>query len=600
MSTGRIREEGMRFRAVSLTLAFFLFAPVWGEGLITLEKPDLYDLQVVGFEIPRRAELQIEAVGTLEPRNDSWWSRWWSPGDEDPLTVYAWLLDSRTREPVWTMRADDTSRVSKSLRSAEGSVQLEAGRYELYLFSGYARVAELVERGVGVDDESWWERWFSGRRRLDELGEDLAQCYVTLSSGDLSSSEIRRFDVTGAMPDALIQHNRISDSEFVASGFSLERPTSLRVYSIYEKSEDGREAADYGWIVDAATRELVWHPRDSRSSRAGGGEKNRRVDEEIELPAGRYVLYYGTDDSHSFEQFNVAAPHDPFNWGITLLPGKGFEASSFTRFEPGASQAAVVEFVQVDDDAFHQQPFRVSRDATLLVYALGEYDYDDDQFYDHGWIVDAASGSTVWEMTGGNTEGAGGAEKNRMFDGLVELPRGDYILFYVTDGSHAYGTWNGATPFDADSWGITLRPGPGFETRNFTLIDEADLEQSGDYLVRIVRVGDDERIRKVFALDGASWVEIRATGEGSSGEMYDFGYIRDKATGRVVWEMDYDQTEHAGGASKNRIAVDEVRLEPGEYEAVYVTDGSHSFRGWNASRPRDPMNWGLTIRRVDH
>ncbi len=462
----------MRLRAVSLILALFLFAPTWAEEFITLEQPELYDLQAVGFEIPRRAELQIEAVGMWEPSRDSWWSRWWSRGDEDPMTV--------------------------------------------------------------------------------------------------------------------------------SSGFSLERPTNLRVYSIYEKTENGREPVDYGWIVDLRTRERVWHPRDARPRRAGGGEKNRLVDEEIELPAGSYVLYFGTDDSHSFEQFHVAAPHDPFNWGIALLPGRGFEAASFRKFEPGQSATVLVEFVRVGDDAFHQQPFRVSRDATLHVYALGEYDYDDDQFYDHGWIVDAASGKTVWEMTGSNTDGAGGAEKNRMFDGLVELPRGDYILFYATDGSHAYDTWNSATPFDARSWGITVRHGPGFEASRFALIDEADLEQSGDYLVRIVRVGDDERIREPFTLDAASWVEIRAIGEGSSGDMYDYGYIRDQATGRVVWKMYYDETEHAGGASKNRIVVDEVRLEPGEYEAVYVTDGSHSFHGWNASRPRDPMNWGLTIRRVDH
>ena len=54
----------------------------------------------------------------------------------------------------------------------------------------------------------------------------------------------------------------------------------------------------------------------------------------------------------------------------------------------------------------------------------------------------------------------------------------------------------------------------------------------------------------------------------------------------------------AGGARKNRLYDDEIRLPAGTYKAVYRTDGSHSFEDWNADQPRDPWNWGMTIRRV--
>ena len=70
-------------------------------------------------------------------------------------------------------------------------------------------------------------------------------------------------------------------------------------------------------------------------------------------------------------------------------------------------------------------------------------------------------------MTGRNTMDAGGANKNRRFDGLVELPAGEYVVHYVTDDSHSFDQWNQEAPFEAERWGITIRPGPGFDRALF-------------------------------------------------------------------------------------------------------------------------------------
>ena len=51
---------------------------------------------------------------------------------------------------------------------------------------------------------------------------------------------------------------------------------------------------------------------------------------------------------------------------------------------------------------------------------------------------------------------AGGATKNRRFDGVIRLPAGSYVLRYETDGSHSFGDWNAAPPDDPESWGITV------------------------------------------------------------------------------------------------------------------------------------------------
>ena len=51
---------------------------------------------------------------------------------------------------------------------------------------------------------------------------------------------------------------------------------------------------------------------------AGGAKKNRKVDEVIHLPAGKYLLFYNTDGSHSFNDWNADPPDDPIHYGITL------------------------------------------------------------------------------------------------------------------------------------------------------------------------------------------------------------------------------------------------------------------------------------------
>ena len=90
----------------------------------------------------------------------------------------------------------------------------------------------------------------------------------------------------------------------------------------------------------------------------------------------------------------------------------------------------------------------------MRIYALGEG--SGRSLADYGWIEDARTGKTVWEMTYRTTDPAGGAAKNRRFDGLVTLPSRRYTLRFETDGSHAFGSWNADPPDDPDMWGITV------------------------------------------------------------------------------------------------------------------------------------------------
>jgi hypothetical protein len=250
-----------------------------------------------------------------------------------------------------------------------------------------------------------------------------------------------------------------------------------------------------------------------------------------------------------------------------------------------------VDFSGAGDGEFFEQAFRMTRDGSVHIYALGEGVDDGWTWVDYGWIIEASSGRTVWSMDDRNTFYAGGADKNRMFDGMVELAAGDYVLFYVTDDSHSAEDYNAAAPFEPEAWGLQL-----FAEGNVQLLDTGEIREPEGTLVSISRVRDNDRVRERFTLDEETLVEIYAVGEGAGREMYDFGWIRDLDSRKVVWEMEYRDTDHAGGAQKNREVRDRVTLPAGEYEVIYETDGSHSFGDWNDRQPDNPLMWGITVR----
>jgi hypothetical protein len=575
---------------ISTTL---LCAAVPAEELLRLAQPDVYELKMQGFELPQRATIQVDAVGRW-PRGSQRLigGDWFGGEDENRLSVYAWILDSDTREAVWVMEDDDTERFgrSRTLRELSDKVELEAGRYELYFWSGHLWHQQAMQAQSGKNDK--WQ-WFGGDRDdLDDedLEEDLKECYVALSSEAVGKSSLRLFTPDGRFGQPLIRLTGVGDSELERQAFRLRTAGELRAYVLLEHGRDDMDAADFAYIVDLASGRWVWESSSRRGRDAGGATKNRKFDSVIRLDAGDYLLCYGSDDSHSLAGFNADPPDDPLNWGVTLFAGEGFSAADLQLIDAPARGKAEIEFTRVGDSEFFEQPFRLAKETKLHVYALGEMDSDGWVFYDYGWIADASSGETVWEMDDRNTYPAGGAEKNRMFDGEVTLPAGDYILFYVTDDSHSFKEWNAAAPFDPAAWGIAIG-GSGIQR-----LDDAQLKQASGVLASLVRVGDDERERARFELAQDAEVEIYAVGEGVDDQMYDYGKIRNRDTGRVVWEMEYRDTEHAGGARKNRVVREKLRLPAGRYEVSYETDGSHSFSGWNDRRPDDPMSWGITVR----
>jgi hypothetical protein len=124
------------------------------------------------------------------------------------------------------------------------------------------------------------------------------------------------------------------------------------------------------------------------------------------------------------------------------------------KYDPDDDKNILVQIVRVGDDEEREKKFTLNQDRDIRIYALGEGDRD--EMYDYGWIEDYNTGRTVWSMSYRETRNAGGARKNRLFDGMIRLKRGTYVVHYVSDSSHSYGDWNQSPPRDRRSWGITI------------------------------------------------------------------------------------------------------------------------------------------------
>ncbi|UCG85766.1 MAG: hypothetical protein JSW71_17880 [Gemmatimonadota bacterium] len=264
------------------------------------------------------------------------------------------------------------------------------------------------------------------------------------------------------------------------------------------------------------------------------------------------------------------------------------------RPPPPPLNGSFVSLVGIGDDEMVSEGFKLSRPYDVRILALGEG--ISGEMYDYGWIINMGSHETVWRMGYHDTEHAGGAQKNRMVDEVVTLGPGNYMVYYVSDGSHSWDGWNASAPIKQEAWGISLLGADG--TVDQTAVGAYEVSSDPAIVAQLIGIGDGERHSYRFSLDEETKVRVYALGEGDRSEMYDFAWIENAETGRAVWEMTFRTSQHAGGATKNRLFNDMIVLPAGQYILRYQSDGSHSADDWNSTPPNDPANYGVTLTKV--
>lgn len=567
-------------------LACIVPAVLLAQDNILVELDDFYPekVETAGFVLAQPQEISIEANAISPYRSSSL-----------PFTN-AWILNSDTRELVWEIPdAKDVDR-DRTVSTFKDKISLNAGKYEVYYstYPDYSYMNRNWNNSHGFFDNLfgnifYGDDWEIRRRDYGDLFIRIKGNGTPVTEDDVLMWQNKKTQ------EALINWTQLRDDFFQEKILEISKPVDLHIYAIGELRDEGQ--FDFGWIVNLKTREKIWELDYRHSLHAGGAEKNRLSDKQIHLEKGKYKLVFVTDDSHSYRRWNSAPPYDPSFWGVTIRVENPADIAAVTMkdAEKYEEKNQILRFDRVRDQDYRVQGFTLNKPLDLHIYALGEG--RDGEMYDYGWIVNAKTREKVWVMDYYDTENAGGASKNRLFDGIVKLDPGNYIAYYVSDGSHSYNNWNSSAPFDQKNWGMTISA----VNEDFNPSDVSKYDESEDksILVRITKVGDYDKARAKFQLNSDQKVHIYAIGEGRHNEMYDYAWIENAETGKVVWEMTYRTTEGAGGARKNRLFDGNLLLEAGEYEVFYKTDDSHSFSDWNEAPPDDPVNWGITITRLE-
>jgi hypothetical protein len=567
--------------------------------LVHMDRFTPHQIRVDVFSIATPQSVQIDATGADErfPRHgklafvDKLFGSFQNGSDNhDAWRGNAWIIDAGSRRVVWELRTAKTDHQSEGIREFNGTVHLQPGTYEVY-YAAYSSFSSTSNIRPG---EHLTAAQIAARTKYDDDGVSRQFDITVRGSGQERPASAYLESIENVRRNALLSLTGLKSDETRKVGFALDRPTRIDIYALGELRAD--ETFDYGWIINADTHEKVWALEYGKSRPAGGAVKNREARASVTLPAGRYAAIYTLDDSHDVADWNSAPPHDPGMWGMTLRLADPADRAHVRFFDyDGKAPNAIVALTGLGDNVDESAGFSLKRAMDVRVYALGEGDAQG--MNDYAWITDAKSHKRVWTMRYANTEHAGGSQKNRFASSVVHLEPGNYVVGYRTDESHSAADWNSAPPIDGAMWGVTVTPAAGNDRSAIGAYDPA--AEDGAVIAKLVNMEDDEDARATFSLDRPTEIRVYAIGEGRDNQMFDRGFIEERGTRRVVWDMDYRGTRHAGGAAKNRLFDGTVTLPAGSYVLHWKSDDSHSRDGWNESAPEDAAHWGITLYRAD-
>ena len=397
--------------------------------LARLDAAERNEVDGAAFRLTIPAEVRLEVVG-------AWFK-------EQPV-VDCWLLDGNTRETIWALDGTICRSTAEYGFSAEATLGLNPGRYEVY-YSTVKPKKSISIHGVGSEALGGLVRGIFGHRILVEDRE-----FHEKSSRDRWGVRVTTvgLDSAQAFPESLEAEDRNPPGElagirrvggkgFETRAFMLPRDAEVEIYALGEGHRG--KMFDHGWLVRSDDRSRPWKMTYDRTTHAGGAGKNRLARERLALEAGRYEVWYVSDDSHHCGSWNQPPPRDPGFWGVTvrLVPEEGAPMPRLQRGEPTAFPAdrVIASIWRPGNDTVTTRVVRLRRGGPVLCYGIGET--DGSSYYDWGWVRDCRTGKLVWVMDGKTSSWAGGASKNQMSEAAIDLPAGEYAVTYVTDDSHS-------------------------------------------------------------------------------------------------------------------------------------------------------------------
>ncbi len=237
-----------------------------------------------GFKLIEPMQIRVYALGE---------------GRGGEMFDYGWIVDLTTGERIWEMTFNRTRYAggAEKNRMVDEIITLAAGSYMVHFVT---------------DGSHSYFNWNSEKPNNPE------RWGITIYPADpkFNAENIQKLEAASLSGNIIAQIIRVSNGRVYQERFHLDKKTAVRIYAMGEGDWD--EMYDYGWIENAETGTKVWKMAYDQTRWAGGARKNRKVEDFITLPAGNYILFYNTDDSHSFNNWNDDPPDDPYLYGITV------------------------------------------------------------------------------------------------------------------------------------------------------------------------------------------------------------------------------------------------------------------------------------------
>ena len=383
--------------------------------------------------------------------------------------------------------------------------------------------------------------------------------------------------------------------ELKSAHFDVLRPVSVQIEGevSFEDDRAGSDLAVLAWILDRSTGEVVWRTRVENVTRES---VRALVSDSVALDPGPYSAFfstYGPDDaSYKDNSAFGLKPHwtnYESYWHLDLMAPDGAVDQTDPPMENVAANGALFEMGLLERRTSSTKMIHV--EGTSVVRVEGGFTRCASRC-DSIVIKEIPSGTVVWSIDEVEAEPAGGSRINHHADADVTLPGGVYEIAFEP-GSHR-GRWSENPPWNPDAFVFTLYAGSEGRLRPL------DPWAFGQPLVDQLGLGDSELAETRLVTEDSLDIILFALGEiNSPTSRYDWGWIEREDTGEMIWEMTYEDTVRGGGDEDNRAAKAILSLAPGSYLVTFRTDGSHSYAGFNRSRPTHPERWVLAVFPLD-
>ncbi len=424
---------------VWLGIAILIAASVASAEHVVLQGVDQQQLLARAFRIETHELVSIEAVGVRRKFSEQMHAEAWIITADEGHVVW------RQSQAPWKPVGDD-----RYLVASESHLELSPGEYIAYLYTGGQWLMEKPFQHLGdvLRDLADIIRRDDPRREAEFYA---SQCRLELEC----QGGLVLWDVLPPV-SGLVALTQVANNEVQEQLLKVQRSSRIQVVVYGEKGSEEKTFWDLGWIENATTGETVWSMDPDNCQAAGGAQKNVVSKGEVTLEPGLYRCSYVTDSTHAWGDWNLSPPDDPRRWGMVV---KVEDVSSVMVVEPGAEFATdsnlLIRWTGVGDDARLSHDVVFDQSVRLAVFAMGEG--SSREMYDAGRILDLETGQIVWEMTWDQSRPAGGVDKNRLVSTELDLKAGSYRFLYHTDGSHAFGSWNGSPPRNHYRYGMTIR-----------------------------------------------------------------------------------------------------------------------------------------------